>query len=52
MSLYLENIKNDTYCIIEKYEDTKGWEQYMDLYVFVMSISLGRQRFCLVYVMG
>jgi hypothetical protein len=24
MSLYLENIKNDTYCIIEKYEDTKG----------------------------
>ena len=24
MSLYLENIKNDTYCIVEKYEDTKG----------------------------
>jgi hypothetical protein len=24
MSLYLENIKNDTYCIIEKYETTEG----------------------------
>ena len=28
MSLYLKNIKNDTYCIIEKYENTKEWEIY------------------------
>jgi hypothetical protein len=28
MSLYLENIKKDTYCIIVKYENTKEWKIY------------------------
>ena len=28
MSLYLENIKKKTYCIMQKYEETKEWEIY------------------------